>query len=41
MDEVIIAGAARTPIGGFQGAFSETDAPALGAAAIRDRKSVV
>ncbi len=35
MDEVIIAGAARTPIGGFQGAFSETDAPALGAAAIR------
>jgi acetyl-CoA C-acetyltransferase len=40
MNEVFIAGAARTPIGGFQGAFAETPAAALGgaalAAAIRD-----
>jgi acetyl-CoA C-acetyltransferase len=35
MGEVVIAGAARTPMGGFQGAFSETNAATLGAAAIR------
>jgi acetyl-CoA C-acetyltransferase len=34
MTEVFIAGAARTPIGGFQGAFAETPAPALGGAAL-------
>ena len=32
---IVIAGAARTPIGKFRGAFSETPAPVLGAAAIR------
>jgi acetyl-CoA C-acetyltransferase len=40
MNEVFIAGAARTAIGGFQGAFAETPAAALGgsalAAALRD-----
>ena len=35
MKEVFVAGAARTPMGGFQGVFAETDAPALGAVAIR------
>ncbi|PTW51558.1 acetyl-CoA C-acyltransferase [Rhodovulum kholense] len=35
MDEVVICGAARTPMGGFQGAFAPLDAPALGGAAIR------
>ncbi len=35
MNEVFIAGAARTPMGGFQGIFTATDAPALGAVAIR------
>jgi acetyl-CoA C-acetyltransferase len=34
MNEVFIAGAARTPIGGFQGAFAETPAAALGGAAL-------
>ena len=34
MDEVVIAGAARTPIGGFQGVFAGLDAPTLGGAAI-------
>ncbi|KFI30470.1 acetyl-CoA acetyltransferase [Haematobacter massiliensis] len=34
MREVVIAGAARTPMGGFQGAFAELDAPTLGGAAI-------
>ncbi|MGB3178242.1 MAG: acetyl-CoA C-acyltransferase [Albidovulum sp.] len=34
MDEVVIAGAARTAIGGFQGAFSDLDAATLGGAAI-------
>jgi acetyl-CoA C-acetyltransferase len=42
MNEVFIAGAARTPIGGFQGAFAETPATVLGgaalAAAIRDAR---
>jgi len=33
--DVYITGASRTPIAGFQGAFSEVDAPTLGAAAIR------
>ena len=35
MHDVVIAGAARTPMGGFQGAFAEADAPRLGGAAIR------
>ncbi len=35
MKDVFVAGAARTPMGGFQGVFSATDAPALGAVAIR------
>ena len=34
MQEVIIAGAARTPMGGFQGALAPLAAPALGGAAI-------
>ena len=34
MEEVVIAGAARTAMGGFQGAFAETDAATLGGAAI-------
>lgn len=35
MHEVVIIGAARTPIGGFQGAFGSLTAPQLGAEAIR------
>ena len=35
MRDVFITGAARTPMGGFQGIFSSVDAPALGATAIR------
>ena len=35
MAEVFITGAARTPMGGFQGIFSDVDAPTLGGAAIR------
>jgi acetyl-CoA C-acetyltransferase len=35
MNEVFIAGAARTPMGGFQGAFAETPAAILGGAALR------
>ncbi|HDR27191.1 MAG TPA: acetyl-CoA C-acetyltransferase, partial [Rhodovulum sp.] len=35
MEEVVICGAARTPMGGFQGAFADVDAPTLGGAAIR------
>ncbi len=35
MKNVYIAGAARTPMGGFQGDFAQTDAPTLGGAAIR------
>ena len=35
MKEVVIAGAARTPMGGFQGDFDGVEAPALGGAAIR------
>ncbi|WP_276861216.1 thiolase family protein [Haematobacter missouriensis] len=34
MRDVVIAGAARTPMAGFQGAFAELDAPTLGGAAI-------
>jgi acetyl-CoA C-acetyltransferase len=34
-DPVVIAGAARTPIGGFQGALKSFSGPQLGAAAIR------
>ncbi|MCB2103190.1 MAG: acetyl-CoA C-acetyltransferase, partial [Rhodobacteraceae bacterium] len=35
MNEVVIAGAARTAMGGFQGAFATTEAAVLGGAAIR------
>ncbi len=35
MKHVFIAGAARTPMGGFQGVFADADAPTLGAVAIR------
>lgn len=35
MRDVVITGAARTPMGGFQGDFAGTDAPTLGGAAIR------
>ncbi|MHC0052316.1 thiolase family protein [Actibacterium sp. D379-3] len=35
MQDVVICGAARTPMGGFQGAFDGVDAPTLGGAAIR------
>jgi len=35
MDKVVIAGASRTPMGGFQGAFSTLTASELGGAAIR------
>jgi acetyl-CoA C-acetyltransferase len=34
VNEVFIAGAARTPIGGFQGVFAETPAATLGGAAL-------
>lgn len=34
-DPIVIVGAARTPIGGFQGELKEAAAPELGAAAIR------
>ena len=35
MRDVVIAGAARTPMGGFGGALAEVNAPALGGVAIR------
>ena len=35
MKNVVIAGAARTPMGGFQGVFADVDAPVLGGAAIK------
>jgi len=35
MKDVVIAGAARTPMGGFQGVFSDVTAPQLGGVAIR------
>jgi acetyl-CoA C-acetyltransferase len=35
MKNVIIAGAARTPMGGFQGEFADVTAPALGGVAIK------
>src|SRR5215207_2000535 len=35
IEEVFIVGAARTPIGAFQGALSEIPAPRLGATAIQ------
>jgi acetyl-CoA C-acetyltransferase len=35
MKDVVIAGAARTPMGGFQGDFDGVEAPVLGGAAIR------
>ena len=33
---VVVAGAARTPIGKFKGAFSELPAPRLGAIAVKE-----
>ncbi len=36
LDPIVIAGAARTPMGAFQGAFKALSAPQLGAAAIRE-----
>ncbi|MCO4848271.1 MAG: acetyl-CoA C-acyltransferase [Yoonia sp.] len=35
MTSVVITGAARTPMGGFQGVFAEVDAPTLGGVAIK------
>lgn len=35
MEDVLIVGAARTPMGGLQGAFAEVDAATLGGVAIR------
>ncbi|PHQ97463.1 MAG: acetyl-CoA C-acyltransferase [Marinosulfonomonas sp.] len=35
MKNVVIAGAARTPMGGFQGVFADVDAPVLGGVAIK------
>ena len=35
MKKVVIAGAARTPMGGFQGAFDGVEAAELGGTAIR------
>ena len=35
MRDVFISGAARTPMGGFQGVFADVDAPTLGGAAIK------
>lgn len=35
MENVVIVAAKRTPVGSFQGAFAQTAAPRLGAAAIR------
>ncbi|MEF9603636.1 acetyl-CoA C-acetyltransferase, partial [Paracoccus sp. PXZ] len=34
-DPIVIAGAARTPMGGFQGDFAGVEAAALGATAIK------
>ena len=34
-DPIVIVGAARTPMGGFQGALKDVPAPGLGGAAIR------
>jgi len=36
MNEVVLAGAVRTPIGTFGGAFAETAATELGAVAVRE-----
>ena len=36
-DNIVITGIARTPMGGFQGVFSDASATQLGAAAIRAR----
>lgn len=35
MQSVVITGAARTPMGGFQGVFAQTDAATLGGVAVR------
>ena len=34
-ENIVITGAARTPMGGFQGILSDATAPQLGAAAIK------
>ena len=34
-DPIVIVGAARTPMGGFQGSLSDMTAPELGGAAIK------
>ncbi len=38
-DPIVIVGAARTPMGGFQGDFATVKAPALGSAAIKEALS--
>ena len=38
-DAIVIAGAARTPVGSFNGAFANTPAHELGAVAIREALS--
>ncbi|MCW9033194.1 MAG: acetyl-CoA C-acyltransferase [Rhodospirillales bacterium] len=38
-DPIVIVGAARTPMGGFQGDFTDVKAPALGSAAIKEALS--
>ena len=35
MTSVVITGASRTPMGGFQGVLAAVDAPALGGVAIK------
>ena len=35
-DPVVIVGIARTPMGAFQGAFSNVDAPTLGASTLEN-----
>ena len=35
MTSVVITGASRTPMGGFQGSFADVDAPTLGGVAIK------
>ena len=39
-ETVVIVSAARTPMGGFQGALADVSAPELGAVAIRDAVAV-
>ena len=39
-DPIVIVGAARTPMGGFQGSLSDMTAPELGGAAIKRLSNV-